>query len=265
MHATRFFYASINVFMLEQSQENPILKLGPNLNGQVLSFFGARHTNDPTDIQFNHLKQFWNEFLNIVKNKSVVLTEGVIRAIPLGYEDSIQQHGETGAAQWLAKEAGVDVIYSEPSVEEQRKWLCASLDSQIVAYTMIVQNLAVWFRQTRQLSFDEAVNRSVKREAKFLGIYGFTPDDVWFYNQHRKLFGEQHLEDRSFLDSISDPRKSDTPVNTVVALRTKIRNEYLLSAITEAWKSGKNIFIVYGKGHLTALERPLQELITSTV
>ena len=254
------FNDNINTPMSEKPQENSIFRFGPNPAGQVLYFFGAIHTNNPTDVQFNRLKQSWNEFGDIVKGERVVFTEGVIRAISSSYEDSIQQYGEAGAAQWLAREAGVVVTCTEPSNENQRKVLCASFSPQVVAYTMIAQHLAVWYRQTRQLDFSEAMNWSVSREAKFAGIYSFTPTVIWFHNQHIKLFGKQKLEDKDFLNLISDPRKSDTLVNTIVAFRTKIRNEYLLSVINEAWKSGKSIFIVYGKGHLAALEQELQKL-----
>lgn len=253
-------YAKINISVSGKSQENPILKLGPNPIGQALYFFGARHTNDPTNAQFIYLKQCLYEFLNVAKEKKIIFVEGAIREIPKNYEEATRQYGEAGTAQWLAKEADIDVICPEPTDEEQRKVLCVSFSPQVVAYTMIVQHLAVWFRQIRQLSFGEAVSRSVKRETKFAEIYGFTPDDDWFYGQHKKLFGDQQVEDKNFLNSISDPRRDDTLINKVVAYRSNLRNKYILLMIKEAWKSGKSIFIVYGKGHLATLENQLREL-----
>lgn len=248
--------------MPEQSQKNPTLILGPNPTGQVLYFFGARHTNDPTNIQFNYLKQFWDEFLNIIKDKRVVFTEGVIRATSLSYEDSIQRYGEAGAAQWLAKEADIDAVCPEPSDEEQRRSLCTLFNPQLIAYTMIVQHLAVWFRYTRQLSFNQALVHSVNRETKFADIYGFTPDKYWFDEQHKKLFDKQKLEDKALLYSISDPRSDKTLINKVVATRSNMRNEHILSVISEAWESGKSIFIIYGKGHFNALKHAFEKLKT---
>ncbi len=248
--------------MLEKSQENPVLKIGPSPAGQVLYFFGIRHTNNPADAQFSHLEQLWKEFLDITNNERIIFIEGAIHTItPSSYEDSIRQHGEAGASQWLAREADIVVICPEPNEEEQRKSLCTLFNPEVVAYTMIIQNLAGWFRHATQSSFDKAAVRSVKREIKFSEIYGFMPDDVWFRNQHVKLFGEQPLEDKNFLNSISDPRKDDTQINTVVSARTKMRNEFILSVIAETWKSGKSIFIVYGKGHLAALAQELRKLI----
>ena len=247
--------------MSDNIQQNPELILGPTQRGQVLYFFGSRHGNDPADTQFIQLKQLWNDFLNTAKEERIIFTESAIREVPEIFEDAIRQRGEVGAMQWLAKEADVAVACPEPDDVEQRKTLCASFDSQAVVYALIAQNLAAWFRHARDFAFPEAIERSVKRETKFVDIYGFTPDVTWLQEQHRALFGDQVLENKAFLDSISDPRKSDTLVNQIVSGRTKMRNEYVRARIGDAWKSGKSIFIVYGKGHLAVLESELRELV----
>lgn len=247
--------------MPEHQQSNPTLKLGPNSNGQILYFFGARHGNDPTDAQFSQLKELWSDFLNVAKGERITFTEAAIREVPVTFEDAIKQRGEVGAAQWLSKQAGVTAMCPEPDDTEQREALCADFSPQAVAYALIAQNLAAWFRHAHDFPFSEAIERSVKRETKFSDIYGFSPDVVWFQEQHRKLFGDQQPEDKTFLDSIADPRKNDTLVNQIVSGRTKMRNEYVRARIAEAWKSGKSIFIVYGKGHLVVLEAELKALV----
>ncbi len=237
-----------------------ILKLGPTPDGQVLYFFGAQHSNNPANPQFAKLKDFWNEFLSTTQKSRTVFTEGIYKEALGTYEEVIQQRGEVGAAQWLAKQEGIEAVYLEPDDSEQRKVLGGMFDLDIVAYALIVQNLAAWFHHARQSSFTEAVERSVKREAKFTEIYGFTLNTSWFHDQHEKLFDGQPLEDENFLNRISDPRRDDTVVNKVIANRTKIRNDYILTKIRGALDSRENIFIVYGRGHLTALEPKLRAL-----
>ena len=246
--------------MSHQPQENPVLKLGPNPAGQVLYFFGTRHTNDPEDKQFKQIKKLFEEFLSQLKKEKVVFVEGITNEIPQDYEESIREYGEAGGVKWLARKASINVMRPEPSDEEQRKLLCALFDPKLVAYTVIIQNLASWFRHTSQTSFDKAISRVLSREVKFSDIYRFAPDRLWFDDHHKQLFGEQKLEDKQFLDSISDPRKNDSVVNNVVASRSKLRNEYILSVIKKSWKYGNSIFIVYGKGHLVSLEKDLKKL-----
>lgn len=242
---------------------NPTIKLGPTINGQVLYFFGAVHGNDPSDHQFEYLKEFWDEFIANTGPQRTVFVESIVRDAPEQFAEAIIQRGEVGATLWLAQRDGVPVICPEPDDTEQRRALCLKFDSHDVAYTMVIQGLTSWNRRkVREFDFGEAIERFVKRETKFADIFGFTPDTFWFQDQHRKLFGEQQLEDKTFLDSVSDPRKSDTLVNQIVSSRTKMRNEYVLSRIADVWGSGQSVFIVYGKGHLVVLEPALRKMLT---
>ncbi len=249
--------------MTNNSGENPILKLGSCEAGPVLYFFGARHTNNPDDIQFVQLKNFWDEFLNISSKNNAVFVEGVIHEVSKNYIDAIKLYGETGAIQWLAKESNIQVLRPEPNDVEQRKYLCSLFDPKVVAYSLIIQNLGAWFRHSRNNGFKNAIENSVDREVKYKDIYEFIPNNAWFFNQHKEIFGEQNLEDKNFLDSVSDPRKGISIVNRVISSRTKMRNEYILVAISEALKLKKNIFIVYGSGHIPVLENSLRELFDS--
>lgn len=257
-----YFYANIDVCMADHSPANPILKLSPTPNGHILYFFGARHANDPTDPQFDVLKSLWDEFISRTDTQRIVFVESVVREAPKQFTDAIVQRGEVGATLWLAHRDSVVAVCPEPDDSEQRRVLCAQFDPRDVAYTLIAQNLTSWGRRKVQtFDFKEAVERSLSREAKFADIYSFTPDATWFQEQHRKLFGEQPLEDKGFLDTISDPRRKDTLVNVIVAARSLMRNEYIAKRFSEAWNDGKNIFIVYGNGHLPVLETALHAMV----
>ncbi len=253
------FNANISVLM-HGLEDNPILKIGPNSNHQVLYFFGARHTNNNNDVQFGRLKKFWDEFLNNSSEERVAIIEGNVRDVPDNYEEAIKKYGESGAIFWLANKASIPVVCAEPSSSEQRKFLCSLFDPQLVAYALIVQNLGAWFRHVRDSTFSQAVERSIKREAEFTGIYEFIPDSNWLHDKHNELFDQQSLEDEKFLNSISDPRKDDTIINAIISNGTEMRNNHIKSVIVENWKDKKSIFIVYGKGHLSILRDSLKEL-----
>ncbi len=238
-------------------------KLGPTSNNQVLYFFGVSHTNNPKHPQFEQIQKLWTEFLNDSKGERIVFVEGRIQKTLSTYEESINQYGEGGGIQWLARQSDIEMLRPEPDDRKQRELLCGLYDTNDVAYTMIVQSLAGWFRHIRQSTFEEAINKSTERESKFSDIYKFVVDGSWFLNQHKKIFGEQSLEDKQFLDLISDPRRGDTLINNIVSSRTKIRNEFILLEIKKAWESQKSVFIVYGSGHLSALELELKKLINN--
>lgn len=247
---------------MPENQQNPTIKLGSNANGQILYFFGAFHGNDPISQQFTGLENIWGEFIANPGEKRIAVVESAVRDVPEQLADAIIQRGEVGATLWLAQRDGVPALCFEPDDAEQRRLLCEKFNPRDVAYTLIAQNLTSWGRRkVKTFDFAEAVRRSISREAKFDELYGFTPDDAWFQNQHRKLFGEQPLEDEKFLDTISDPRRNDTLVNTIVAARSRMRNDYIAKQFSKAWGEGKSIFIVYGKDHLPVLEPALRAMV----
>ena len=84
-------YQTWNHTVPNQSQENIILKFGPNSLGQVLYFFGAQHTNDPNHPQFAALKELWGEFLNVAKKEKVALVEGATSALDSESEVAVQK------------------------------------------------------------------------------------------------------------------------------------------------------------------------------
>lgn len=242
-------------------EENPILKLSSENSGQQVFLFGSRHTNDEDDSQFKILKELWQEFLSDTREGRVAFTEGIIRDKQTTFSESVKKFGESGAVQWLAGDSGVEVACPEPNDIEQRKTLCSTTKPDLVAYVFIVQNLAAWFRYQQKRDFTNALEHSVSREAGFSSVYGFKPDLDWFNKKQRELFGNQLIEDSDFLNRITDPRTTDTEVNVVVAKRTKTRNEHVESVISKAWKEGKSIFIVYGKGHFQSLENCMRNLL----
>ncbi len=238
-----------------------MLKVGPNKKGGAIYFFGARHTNDFEDSQFELLKSLWDEFMASHKNDGVVFVESEVDDIPNKYGDAIRQYGEVGAASWLAKQAGSVVVCPEPNGEEQRKYLCESFDAQLVAYAFIVRGLSSWFKHKRESHFDDAVSQLIKREEGFSSVYHFVPNDVWFYSKHNEMFKNQPLSDKKFLDSISDPiQKRHSIINDIISSLSDMRNDFILEMINKFWRQGKSIFIVYGKGHLGVLRAGLENL-----
>lgn len=231
-------------------------------NNQALFFFGARHSNNPNDAQFSELKEFFEEFIKTSPGEKVVFTEGVMTKGFGSWEESINQRGEIGATQWLAHQEDISVVFPEPDLLIQHKILCESFDFADVAYALVAQNLAAWFKQTtRSRSFNEALINTLKRESSFASVYGFAPDEEWFLSYHGKLFPGQKLDDSQFLDGITDPRTSNTVVNEIIAKKSQIRNEAILKNIESEWLSGKSIFIAYGRGHLSVLKPKIEEII----
>ncbi|OGN27304.1 MAG: hypothetical protein A2941_00395 [Candidatus Yanofskybacteria bacterium RIFCSPLOWO2_01_FULL_49_17] len=241
-----------------------ILIIKSERTGQFLYFFGIQHSNDPTHSQVEAIKEFWQEFLRQSRqpsDKRIVLIERT----PVDTLDSLGQaiikYGESGEAQWLARQENINIECPEPSLETQRKVLCEKFDSPAVAYALIVRNLNAWIKRTTRSPFESALAQTISREAKAEDVYKFTPTLEWFRGYHKNLFGDQKLEDARFLASITDPRYSEnSQTNKIIASITQIRNGYILNRIKDLWKLGFDVFIVYGRGHLDILRPDLEQL-----
>ncbi|MBU6370665.1 MAG: hypothetical protein KGH93_01085 [Patescibacteria group bacterium] len=240
-----------------------LVRYGAQAN--LLCFFGALHSNDPKHPQFSLLKNTWNFFEQGPGNKVVVIesTRNAQNNFEIfeNFEEAVKQCGEPGGMYVLSRTAGIEVIFGEIDADEQRKMLLTEFDAENVAYACLMQSAAVWFRAKRKLSFTEALVNYVKKETMFSSIYGFEPTMDWLYEKHKELFGNQPIDDERFVLSICDPRKKDTLINKIVSKRTEIRNEHLLAIINDNMHVGRNIFVMYGRGHLDML---YDELIKST-
>lgn len=243
------------------NEEDHILKIYSKNNKQAVFFFGAKHTNNPNDEQFIVLEKLWGDFFDNYGDNSVAICEGLVRKPVDSFVDAIKSHGESGAIQWFARKNRIEIICGEPASLLQREYLCKKFDKDDVAYAIVVQRISGWFRGTHNRTFSEVVNNSILNEIEFEDIYGFMPTTEWFYSKHKNLFSIQNLEDKLFIDSITDPRTTNTIINSIISTRSKFRNDNLLSLINKLWKEGKSIFIVYGNGHLVVLRDSLKKIL----
>jgi len=79
-------------------------------NGAQLTYFGVRHTYDPTDTQFVSMQR---EFGSL--RPTVSFYEGTGAQAPTTADDAVRKDGEPGLARFLAGAAGIPARSLEPS------------------------------------------------------------------------------------------------------------------------------------------------------
>jgi hypothetical protein len=221
---------------------------------QTLYFYGTRHCYDSTDMQFADIESLWKQFVTDAKTEKIAFGEiPVPDDLPNDLVSAITKYGESGAHYWHAFQHSILAQCPEPSPTEQRAKLCATFPPEEVAYAFTIQNIASWFRNTRDRTFQEMIDFTIAREATFSDVYGFTMTKDLFLNTHVRLFGDHILEDQDFLQKLADPRRTDNHASLIIGHRTKIRNEHILQEVQTAWQAGKSLFVVYGLGHFEAL------------
>jgi len=228
---------------------------------QSFRMFGSTHEIDPKNSQFLFIKKIFQEFLDDNNESKLVIAEtSKPEFIEKTYDLSIQKNGEAGATYYLAAKHNIPSTCPEPTPIEQREGLCSMFSSEMVVYSLVLQNLAAWFRNNRDRTFAEVIDFTLKREVDFGAPYSFDITLEWFEEYHKKVSPNQKIQDELFLMKMADPRREDSEVNKVIHSRTKIRNEFILNFIKKSWNDGNSLFIVYGRGHFDVLRGELLKL-----
>lgn len=229
-----------------------------NKQYQTLYFYGTRHCYDKSDKQFSDIAFLWEQFIQEAKGEKIAFGEVPIPIpLPDDLSDTIANLGEAGAHYWHARKYAVTLACPEPTPTEQRTELCAAFSPKEVFYALTIQNLAGWFRNNRNRTFDEAITFTITREAAYSDIYSFIPTRDLFFDLHSQLFAKQPLENQDFLQRLADPRRTDNQINRIIGKKTEFRNNHIIERIQQETRAGKSLFIVYGLGHFETLRNQL--------
>src|SRR5262245_39271088 len=104
-------------------------------NSGRLVYIGARHTNDPSDLQFSDIEKAWDDL-----KPTVAFYEGTGVRTWSTIEQAIRVAGEPGLVQFLAKKASIPLISLEPSEQDEATYLLTKFNPEQVKlfYTLRV-------------------------------------------------------------------------------------------------------------------------------
>lgn len=231
---------------------------------QVLYYFGAKHTKDPTHPQFKLLKEKWQEFLSKTSStKQVVFFEGAVRIIPeMVLEEVIEKYGESGAIVFWANQLQVVNFHLEPPTEHETKELLKNFSQEEVFYFCMLRKLMSWQRGSEPKDFDEFLKINTKYYHDVLDWEGFNFSFEVIQKVHRDIFGKDFdLSDKDFISKISNPTYNISRINEIARRSSDVRNLAILDHIEKYWREGYNIFVVYGASHAVMQEPAIKSLV----
>lgn len=224
-------------------------------------YFGSNHSRDPHNIQYRQLARFWRRFVHRARKKASVLVEDGPYPPAKSISEAIRTNGENGYITFRAAELGIPVSCPEPTYEEQVAKLQKAFTKSEIAYFYFARSVAQWQRGLRQDSFEAYISRFLRHYQRSFNWPGF---DFTLENMrtiHFKLFGQRFsLRSRKFFDEITFPSQ-DTAINRVSYELNRYRDSRVVNNITNEWKSGKHIFVVYGGSHAVVEEPAIKQLL----
>ena len=122
---------------------------------QALFYFGANHSCDPENEQYQFFDYFWGEFLQCTNGEnSVVLIEGSLRGLHENKHDAITKGGgEGGLLQFLAGQHKITAICPEPDELVVSERLLKTFTADEIDYLHFAQ-IGLMFHRYRKVNPD---------------------------------------------------------------------------------------------------------------
>lgn len=221
---------------------------------QQLCFLGMQHTTDSENAQFDTVTTLWNKWLEVARDKKVVLIEGGLRKSMPTIQDAIKTNGEAGYITYLATQQSITLLSPEPDRKAEAHSLLQQFDEEDIIHFYFARSVYQWGRRYQHENFETYINRYIKTIANNLDIESLTLSDC------------MHIHD-TVTGHTFDPQNSDCHYHYSVPMTSPIseassafRNTYIFSIIKEKWDAGYSLFVVYGSGHAIVLEPALSNL-----
>jgi len=239
-----------------------------------LRYFGSPHVRDPQNPLFAKIEAAFNE-----ANPDIVFVEGVNpqedktksdeRMKAASREEAIEHMGESGFTLKLGVEKGIEWCSPEPTDEDVYNDLLAKGFSKDQIFTwnsfhilpqynllMNKQGFKTYVRgyidrfkqATNWEEFDYSYERAIQLGEQMLG---------------RSVDVENEPDAADFIDPIpwDEKKEKQTILNRISEAYSLFRDRKIVSDITDALKTHKRVFIVYGSSHAVMQEPALRKLL----
>ena len=231
---------------------------------QYLYYFGSNHSRDSKNIQYEILRDFWQDFLKHANRKeSVVFVEGGKREVCNTEIEAIAKGAEAHYITYLADRECIETFSPEPSEKHRFGELEKHFSKKEIAFYEFARMMLQWSRHHGEKpDFREYVGNSLKNDKTNSGWLDFDFSIEHMLEIQNQLFNRDFDEnDASFYYDVTNPTATHSKINELSRFDdSNIRDTYILTKIEEYWKSGKNLFIVYGASHAVRHEPAIKYL-----
>lgn len=235
---------------------------------QQIFYFGANHSHDPKNKQYQILQKFWEAFLKNTKNeKRLVLVEGGVSKNFDSKAKAIKANSENGFISFLARNNKIVLKSPEPSLKYEVSELLKDYSKEEIEYYYFVRVIHQWHTiPNPRPEFNKYISSFLKKDQKVLGWKNFNFTISNLEKIHKKFFKKlPDYTNEKFFNDLMNPYKN-TKVNRIASSSGRIRDIYILKEIQKQWKVGNNLFIVYGSNHAIMQKPALEEMIkTKTI
>ena len=222
--------------------------------GGALLYFGAAHSSDPSDTQFDQIERLWAEF-----RAHISFNEGGNPPTENERSAAIRKYGEPGLIRYLAARDNVPVHSLDPSRPVEARVLIEQFGAQHAKLFYLLRGAAQYG------SFD--TERTIEEEiVRWLGYYGRIPG---LEGPPRSIEELQAALDKVVPGSRPeatdpswfDPVQSHNVLNDISRFLSEYRDRFMVDLLTREVLEGKKVFAVVGGSHVVMQEPALRHAL----
>jgi len=225
----------------------------------TLFYLGVQHSWNPTNPQFNFIKEKWKDFLKIAKNPLVVVESQGWKVYKTETE-AILKGGEINFMAYLCHQANVHISCFEPDRGSEMNALLQQFSKEQIAYYYFARVVAQWHRLTQKPEINAYLSQFLQCDEKASDWNNFVFSIKQMKKIHQQFFKTRlNLNDADFFKKIENPTREDNPLKNVVRASGKYRDQTIIGGIKNVLDKKHDLFILYGKGHAHNHEKTLHD------
>jgi|GEM_PF-3592854 len=246
---------------------------------QLLMYIGTCHDTNIKNSQYSTLEKQWHIFLEHTKeNKhNAIIGELLTGDVSHnGYQsktEAITYGADCGYAAWLGEAHNIPVIGAELSHKAVIQQLLKEFDKDEVYYFCFALAADFWTRYKEKPNLELFIIERVRKWTNdntitfrhltrlhelYTGRPFTTPNKNFFLRLMTLTYHTSYFE--RALTYFSIPTSVLNIIYPILRRSHQIRDAHTFGIISDQWKSGKNLFIVYGALHAIALKKQLEKL-----
>lgn len=217
----------------------------------ALRYVGARHSDDPSDPQYETIAAAWEE-----SRPTRAFFEGPDRGIAPMVEETIERYGESGYVRFLAARDSVPVSTLEPSPFDEAAFLRERFSDEEIALFYLLRE-ASRLRERKAMDGPEiaAVISELIARASEVGLLRGEVTSVEALERAYRRYWSEPAEWWRAPEAWFDPletseRTGGIFTNEVNRASSAFRDRHMARSLVEAVRAGERVFAVVGRNHV---------------
>lgn len=221
-------------------------------NGAVL-VFGAEHTNDPDDNQFQLMQKQWKEF-----RPTIAMVEGRLGFLFSWMQDPVEELGEGGFTAKMARSDGIELYSWEPGREAEVEFLLGEYDAALVASFFCLRPYLNRHADLTKEEQDQIMSNFIAERTTHPAIKG----SLTSLSQLDSIWNKVNPEGENWR-TYQHPQNGwpKGPLNDMFGATNLFRDIHMCRSIIELVNRGERVFISMGSSHAPRIEKTLKAML----